>query len=70
MNWPRPFEKSAFVPQRDETDCGAACLAIVLKRLSLPCPTVAEIRDLAGTNRVRTRSAGRTALRPESDNFK
>jgi ABC-type bacteriocin/lantibiotic exporter with double-glycine peptidase domain len=58
MNWPRPFEKSAFVPQRDETDCGAACLAIVLKRLSLPCPTVAEIRDLAGTNRVGTTVAG------------
>lgn len=58
MNWPRPFERSAFVPQRDETDCGAACLATVLNQLSLPCPTVAEIRDLAGTNRVGTTIAG------------
>lgn len=51
-------ERSCCVPQRDETDCGAACLATVLKRLSLPCPSVAEIRDLAGTNRVGTTIAG------------
>ncbi len=57
----RPFDVFRPFPgvrQREETDCGAACLATVSRSLCLRCPSVAEIRRLAGTDRSGTTIAG------------
>jgi ATP-binding cassette, subfamily B, bacterial HlyB/CyaB len=46
--WRRLFKAYPFVPQHDETDCGAACLAMVTKYYGVPVG-VARLRDLANT---------------------
>ncbi len=46
--WRRFLKAYPFVEQHDETDCGAACLAMVTKFYGVPVG-VARLRDLANT---------------------
>ena len=50
----KPFP---FLPQLDETDCGAACLAMVAKFHGKRLP-ISRIRELAGTDRIGTNILG------------
>ena len=47
--WRRYFKAYPFIGQHDETDCGAACLAMVTKFYGVPVG-VARLRDLANTD--------------------
>jgi subfamily B ATP-binding cassette protein HlyB/CyaB len=48
-SWRRWFRAYPFVQQHDETDCGAACLAMISKFYGVPVG-VARLRDLANTD--------------------
>ena len=50
-------EKFCFVKQMDETDCGAACLAIISKYHGKSI-SIARIRNLAGTDTQGTSAKG------------
>ena len=47
--WRRFLRAYPFVEQHDETDCGAACLAMITKFYGVPM-AVARLRDLANTD--------------------
>jgi len=47
--WRRLFRAYPFVAQHDETDCGAACLAMITAYYGVPVG-VARLRDLANTD--------------------
>ncbi len=47
--WRRFFRAYPFVAQHDETDCGAACLAMITAYYGVPAG-VARLRDLANTD--------------------
>ena len=47
--WRRMFKAYPFIQQHDETDCGAACLAMITRFYGVPVG-VARIRDMANTD--------------------
>lgn len=47
------MNKFKCILQNDETDCGPACLAAILKKYNLKV-SIAKIRDIAGTDRQGT----------------
>ncbi len=47
--WRRFLRAYPYVPQHDETDCGAACLAMITSYYGVPIG-VARLRDLANTS--------------------
>ena len=49
LHWRRLFGLYPFVAQHDETDCGAACLAMITAYYGVPVG-VARLRDLANTD--------------------
>lgn len=49
--------KSIYVPQIDETDCGAACLAMILKNYHSQV-SIAHLRHIAKTNTEGTTALG------------
>lgn len=49
--------KSLYVPQIDETDCGAACLAMILKKYNSRV-SIAHLRHIAKTNTDGTTALG------------
>lgn len=65
LRLPRPQQRRVpFVPQMDNVDCGAACLAMVLASHGHQAP-LAELRDASGVTRDGTNAASlaRTAAR-------
>ena len=51
------MNKFKCILQNDETDCGPACLAAILKKYNLKV-SIAKIRDIAGTDRQGTSAYG------------
>lgn len=51
------FKKYQYVKQIDEKDCGAACLATILKHYGSKL-SINKIRDIAGTDKQGTSALG------------
>ena len=54
---PRGMRRFPFLKQRDETDCGAACLAMICKYYRMPVG-LSRLRDLANVSRYGATMAG------------
>ncbi|MBN1409845.1 MAG: peptidase domain-containing ABC transporter [Spirochaetales bacterium] len=52
-----PFKRFICIKQHDISDCGAACLAMIVRHHGLKIP-IARIRELAGTDRMGTNALG------------